>query len=382
MKLWNRRTDSSAPRVRGGVPWARIIFVGSLCLAALSSANALRGGTSGTVIAKDINSATRQVPPPPGTHDDRTDLGPAGAAGGDGIVEPADRETKVAAAVPGRIAAILVREGDHVEVGAALVELESGPEQAALAAAEADVLVARADFAKATHGQRSEDVEAAIGDSEAAKARSALSDSVYERTQNLVRGGALPPDELDKAGRQAEIDRHTSDAAQARRNAVVAGSRSEDILSARARIASAAAKRDQAKSNLERLTVRAPIAGEILQSKYRAGEYETPGAGQDPLIVMGDTRELRVRLDVDERDIGKVSPSAAAFVTADAYPGRKFGGHVTEIGKRMGRKNVRTDDPTERIDTKILEVVITLDQRDGLIPGLRVSGYVIAPGVR
>jgi HlyD family secretion protein len=197
-----------------------------------------------------------------------------------------------------------------------------------------------------------------------------------------VPGGATTPDELDKARRQAEIDRRTADAAQARRNAAVAGSRSEDILSAHARAASAVAKRDQVRSNLERLTIRAPIAGEILQSKYRAGEYETPGAGQDPLIVMGDTRELRVRLDVDERDIGKVSPNAAAFVTADAYPGRKFAGHVTEIGKRMGRKNVRTDDPTERIDTKILEVVITLDERDGLIPGLRVSGYVISASVR
>ena len=42
----------------------------------------------------------------------------------------------------------------------------------------------------------------------------------------------------------------------------------------------------------------------------------------------------------------------------------------------MGRKNVRTDDPTERIDTKILEVVLELDEREGLFPGLRVVGYV------
>ena len=42
----------------------------------------------------------------------------------------------------------------------------------------------------------------------------------------------------------------------------------------------------------------------------------------------------------------------------------------------MGRKNVRSDDPTERIDTKILEVVLELDEKDGLVPGLRVVAYV------
>ena len=47
--------------------------------------------------------------------------------------------------------------------------------------------------------------------------------------------------------------------------------------------------------------------------------------------------------------------------------------------RRMGRKNVRTDDPTERLDTKILETVVELDDSQGLVPGLRVTGYIGAP---
>jgi HlyD family secretion protein len=42
----------------------------------------------------------------------------------------------------------------------------------------------------------------------------------------------------------------------------------------------------------------------------------------------------------------------------------------------MGRKNVRSDDPTERIDTKVLEVVCELDAPDGLVPGLRVTNFI------
>jgi multidrug resistance efflux pump len=144
---------------------------------------------------------------------------------------------------------------------------------------------------------------------------------------------------------------------------------------AQARVAAAEARRDQAKATLERLTIRAPISGEILALKLRVGEYYTPG-GADPLLVMGDTSKLRVRMDVDERDIAKVKLGAKAFVTLPAYLGRHVPGKVVDIGKRMGRKNVRTDDPTERIDTKILEVVIELEDKEGLVPGLRVVGYV------
>ena len=51
-------------------------------------------------------------------------------------------------------------------------------------------------------------------------------------------------------------------------------------------------------------------------------------------------------------------------------------GLVVEVGRRMGRKNVRSDDPTERIDTKILEVLVELDETAGLVPGQRVMSFV------
>ena len=90
--------------------------------------------------------------------------------------------------------------------------------------------------------------------------------------------------------------------------------------------------------------------------KFRAGEFYQAG-GADPLVIMGDTRQLRARIDVDERDIGRLSANATSIVRVPAFPGRDFHGKVVEIGRRMGRKNVRTDDPVERNDTKILEVV-------------------------
>jgi HlyD family secretion protein len=81
-------------------------------------------------------------------------------------------------------------------------------------------------------------------------------------------------------------------------------------------------------------------------------------------------------MDVDERDIGRVEIGQSASVAADSFKNEKFSGKVVEMARRMGRKNVRTDDPTERIDTKILEVVIELDSAQKLVPGLRVKSFI------
>jgi HlyD family secretion protein len=81
-------------------------------------------------------------------------------------------------------------------------------------------------------------------------------------------------------------------------------------------------------------------------------------------------------MDVDERDIGRVELGATAIVRAIAFPNHDFRARVVEIGRRMGRKNVRTDDPTERNDTKILEVVLALDAPEGLVVGQRVTSLV------
>lgn len=324
--------------------------------------------------ARDKEKAAREVKPARGV-DERADLPTTGAfVAGNGIIEPADRETKVASQVAGRIARVLVKEGDAVELGAPLAELDSSLERSALEAAVGDLASARAELLRTTRGLRKEDVDAIVADTEAVRARAEQAQTTLERTQKLAQAGAIAADELDRAEKQAEAERRSLESAEAKRKAALSGSRSEDVLVARAKVQAAEGRRDQAQAALERLTIRAPIAGEVLQVKFRAGEYYAPG--QDPLVILGDTSKLRVRMDVDERDIAKVTLGAPAFATLNAFPGRRVPGKVVEIGRRLGRKNVRTDDPTERIDTKILEVVIELEDKHGLVPGLRVISYV------
>jgi hypothetical protein len=92
-------------------------------------------------------------------------------------------------------------------------------------------------------------------------------------------------------------------------------------------------------------------------------------------VTLGDVSKVRVRLDIDERFIGSVFVGQPGYVVVEAY-NKKFPGKVVEIAQRMGRKNQRTDDPTERIDTKIREVVLELEDAKDLVPGLRAIGYL------
>ena len=113
------------------------------------------------------------------------------------------------------------------------------------------------------------------------------------------------------------------------------------------------AKLDEARALLAKTYIRAPIDGVILRKDHRAGESVSNGStNPDPVFAMRDNRALRVRVDVDEAEVSKLCLGQKAYVTADAYGDRKYRGHVVRIGQELGRKNVRTDEPTERVDSK------------------------------
>jgi HlyD family secretion protein len=364
------------------IAWRTFLGLAAFALMAFSLYKTVASGPANVARASDRQEAAREIPAKGGGTDDRDTLAPGGSVSGNGVVEPSDRETRVAGPVAARIAVIHVKERDVVAAGAPLAELESATEGAALDAAEADVAVQSAILTRTARGMRPEDVEALVAEAGAAKARAENAAQVLARTEKLAESGSVAQEEVDRARRQAEADERSFKAADARRLGGVNGGRREDVVVAQAQLRAALARRDEAKAALARLTIRAPIDGTILQVKYRVGEYYNPaspaGTAVEPLVLLGDLRTIRVRVDVDERDIARVKLGARGYVTLSAFGGRRFPGKVVEIGARMGRKNVRTDDPVERLDVKILEVILQIDEPAGLLPGIRVTGYIEA----
>ncbi len=299
-----------------------VASVAVLAAVGVSIYRALTAGPADVPRPTDVQNAQRQAGAPGPGQDFRQPLGSAGGISGEGIVEPADREVKVGSRVPGLVQKVRVKEGDQVAEGALLVELASDAERAAVAAARADL--------------------------EAAGARLAISSLTARRAEELARDGAISRDERDRSVSQSNIDRAGVDQARSRLS--------------------------EAQARLSQLSIKAPSVGTILKLSVREGEYYSPEGGAS-LVTLGNLSKVRVRLDIDERFIGSVFVGQAGYVVVEAY-NRKFSGKVVDIAQRMGRKNQRTDDPTERIDTKIREVVLELDDARDLVPGLRATGYL------
>ena len=80
--------------------------------------------------------------------------------------------------------------------------------------------------------------------------------------------------------------------------------------------------------------------------------------------------------DIDEADVGRVRPGQRTWCTAAAYGDRRFSGRVVSVGRMLGNKRIRTDEPTERLDTQTLEAMIALDELASMPIGLRVDVYL------
>jgi multidrug resistance efflux pump len=154
-----------------------------------------------------------------------------------------------------------------------------------------------------------------------------------------------------------------------------AQTRIEDIRRAEAEVESARASLAEAEAMLTKTLIRSPIDGRVLR-RYRKSGESVSANGEQPIVAIGNTATLHVRVDVDEADVSRLRIGQRAWVRAEAYGDQRFSGRVVRIGQALGRKNVRTDEPSERVDRKILETLVELDHGQSLPVGLRVDAYL------
>jgi HlyD family secretion protein len=306
---------------------------------------------------------------------------PASAAptliAGPGRVEPVSEEIDVAPELSGTLAAVLVDEGDVVQAGQILARLQDGDYQARLTAAEARMRVAEAERLRLQNGARPEERREALAVRNQAEASLEHARLEVERSRRLFAEGVIARDVLDRAERDWRVASARQTETAERLATVDADARADELGRADAHVALARATVAEARAVLDKTVVRAPMAGVVLRRHKQAGEsvsVDSPGAA---IVTMADTRTLRVRVDVDERDVAAVRVGQSAWVTADAYGETRFEGRVVRVGGMLGRKNVRTDEPAEKVDTKVLETLVELEPGVRLPIGLRVDAFLV-----
>ena len=292
-----------------------------------------------------------------------------------GRVEPQSEEIRIASQLDGKLAEVPVEEGQNVRRGQVLAELENGDYRARLALAEATVAEKEAALERLNNGSRGEERRESAAEVREAEAVLENARAERERRAKLLEAKVIARAEFEAADRELKVAEARLAEAREKNELVDNQTRVEDRNRAVAELAEARAQVSEARALLDKTLVRAPIDGVILRKKLHAGE-SVSGKGDTPIVTLGDCSRLRVRADVDETDVARVREGQSAWVTAEAFGDQRFRGRVIRVGEILGRKNVRTDEPTERVDTKILETLIELDPGQQLPSGLRVDTFI------
>lgn len=247
--------------------------------------------------------------------------------GGAGLVEASSNNIHIGTGLAGIVKTVFVKVGQPVKAGAPLFRIDDRELQAALLVKNANVLKAKAA------------VEEARATLEDARSQYALVSSAGDRR-------AVSIDDVQKR-RNAEL------LAKAR------------LESARAAVVASDADVKATRTGIERLTVRAPIDGEIMQVNIRPGEFAQAGVLSTPLVMMGNLDLLYVRVNIDENDAWRFKPQTPAAATMRGNRELKTMLSFVRVEPYVTPKQSLTGASTERVDTRVLQVLYSF-RRDAL----------------
>ena len=256
-----------------------------------------------------------------------------------GIIESARENVKVATSKPGLVTKVHATVGASVKAGDPLFQIDDREAIARTAAIEAQIAVEAASLAA---------------------------------DQVLL---AEATDQLNRVSRTGSAKFITEDEIQRRRFAVQ--STEARVARSTAALEAARVQLREARTELDVLTVRASRDGRILQLNLREGEYANANP-PEPLMVLGDTDTFQIRADVDEQNAPMVEPGRAATASIKGNAANRFPLKFVRIDPFVLPKKSLTGDSTERVDTRVLQVIFSLEKpaHQQLYVGQQVDVYI------
>jgi multidrug resistance efflux pump len=297
-----------------------------------------------------------------------------------GIVEPQSENIAISCSVAGMVTSVYVKAGDHVQARQRLFSVDDRELKADWEAKRSALEEARARLARLEKQPRSEDIppaEARVREAQAALADAEVQKTLIEgvRDKRAVREEEVQRRRIAYQGAQAHFAE-----AQAKLELLKAGAWEPDIAVAKAEVAQAEAQLELVETNIERLTTRAPLDGTILQNKVRLGQYAQCGQLGEPLMILGGGVDLHIRADIDENETWRVRPNteAMAYVRGDAT--QEYPLEFVRFEPYVIPKKSLTGDTTERVDTRVLQVIYRVKaEHVPLYVGQQMDVYIETP---
>jgi HlyD family secretion protein len=287
------------------------------------------------------------------------------------------RQVALAFRVDGRLKKLVLEEGDVVQAGDLIGELDQEPYEEEVALRSADLAAARANLQRLEAGFRSQEIE--IAKATVAEREVTLTNlqREYERHCLLVSNGFI--------SRQSYDDVKTRrDEAQARLNSAREeldlrreGTRKEEIAHARAQVESQEAQLELARTKFNDTRLIAPSSGVVLTRVLEPGSIARMG---QTVITISLTDPIWVQAYIAEPDLGKIHPGMKAFVYTDSRPDQPYEGQIGYISPKaeFTPKTVETSDLRTRLVYRFRVVVKNPDA--GLRQGMPVTVKIFPMG--
>ena len=240
---------------------------------------------------------------------------------------------RLAAQREGLIQDVFAEEGDRVRKGQVLAQIDTRQANLAVAQARADLSEARARLMTAT-------------------ARSSAADREARRLGGLGQIDAVAGQDADKAADEAQVQRG-------------------ELAAARAGVEVAEQKLRTQAFEIEARQVRAPLDGRIVRRSAKPGDGASTLNVTELFLLAPDTARI-VRAELDEQFVGDVKPGQRADILLEYDEKQVFRGRVLRLGEVFGSRKLANDDPNERQDTRVVEMVVAVEGDQTLRIGQRV----------
>ena len=198
------------------------------------------------------------------------------------------RETDIAGKVTGRIAEVLVKEGDRIQAGALLIRMDSPEVAAKLAQATAAQQAAQAVAQKAQNGARPQEIEMARMQWQRAETAAQLAQTSFRRVDGLAREGLVADQKRDEAEANWKASRDAAIAARAQYDMARIGARPEDKAAADAQVRQVSGVLAEVEAARAETELRSPVAGEVAKVLAKAGELSPQGVAVATVVDLND----------------------------------------------------------------------------------------------
>ena len=276
-------------------------------------------------------------------------------------------EYSVSSKLPGRIATVMVRKGDRVELGQLIFTIDSPEIEAKLAQAQGGKRAAGAMADAAEKGAREQQIEAVRDQWQTAKAAQELADKTLQRMENLLADGVIPQQRRDEVYAAHEAAKYTTQAAYALYTMAREGARAETKEAARGQEQAASGVVAEVEAMEMDMAIHSAWSGEVATVFLHAGELAPQGF---PVVTIVNAEEAWAVFSVREDYLQQLAKGTVVKLGVPALGDDKYAFTITHISVMGDFATWRASNATEGYDLKTFEVEARPVQP---IAGLRVG---------